>query len=69
MPPSTNTQFGPTASIKTLDVIPSTLSYLMKSELDNTAKAINNNVNALFDKLLDKYYKVDAKLDKEYVIL
>ena len=41
----------------------------MKYYRDNTGKSINNNINVLFEKLIDKYYKQDAKLDKKYETL
>ena len=37
----------------------------MKSEVDNTAKANNKNINSLFEKLLDKSDKQDSKLDTQ----
>ena len=65
MYPSRNTRSVPAVSITTLASVPFISYYFIKYDLDNTVKAVNNNTNALFDKLLDKSDKQDAKLDKQ----
>ena len=65
MSTSTNTQYGPTDSTKKVAIVPSTSCYLIKSDLENTAKSIKNNINTLFERLLDKYDKQDSKMDKQ----
>ena len=77
MSPSSNIQSSPTASITKIYILPSTSTYLIKSDFDNTVKAINTNhdnttkyinrnSNAMFEKLFDKSNNQDIKLDKQY---
>ena len=60
MYPFTNTVSGPTASIETLDIFPTTLTtslYITKSDLDNGFKSINNKITAMLDTIFDTKIK------------
>ena len=56
MHPSTNTQSGPKTSTKTLALFPTTSSYVTQTALDNT-------INAMFEKLKDEFDKQYEKLE------
>ena len=56
MSPSTNTRSVPTNSTKTLEIVPSTSSYVKQTALDNT-------INALFAKISDQFDKQYEKLE------
>ena len=61
----TNTQSGPTASIKTLAIVPSTPYYLKQYDLHKFVKSILTDLKAIKDLLsthLDKSDKQYAKL-------
>ena len=66
MYPSTNTLYGPTASITTLDIVYSASPFVKQSDLgkiiSNIQSYLDNSVDKKIAKLIDKLDKQDENM-------